>query len=614
MTSVTALVGRFLILIGIYCLLRIGFYIHNIHLYHELPPQDVLFSFLIGMRFDLAAICLINSPYILVQLMPWRSEVWKPRIMRILFVCCNGIFIGLNIFDIEYFQFTSKRLTASSFHIAQDMQAQIWQVAAYYWHFSLLIVLMFIVLWALDRQLDQRRTEILSWPQRFFWGLIALGFTILGARGGSQIKPLIPAHAYLSNLPQLANLSLNSSFTILKTYNQSGIQAKSYFPNWRSVEGALSAVPTLAKPHEATLPEQTNVLIIILESFNLEYMGMPHQRRGYTPFLDELARQGTFFPYHIANGRRSIDAMPSIFAGIPSWMQRPFITSSYQTNSLTPLPKLFKQKGYETAFFHGGENGTMFFDVMAERFGFDRYWGAQDYPSDQDHDGHWGIYDGPFLQFTGKTLSQMAQPFFASVFTLSSHQPYSIPPALQNKFAKGTLEIHESIGYADYSLREFFRYAKSQPWYGNTLFVITSDHTSKSEHAEYQTEVGSLRVPLIFFHPMIDLNMKTDKLAQQADILPTLVDLFAWSPREPLPHFGNSLLLDDNRHVVIYSGGRYKILNHQGLLSFEQDQLINLEVLPWLPIQSGRTEMWDQILRAKVQYYHNGLIEDRLIW
>ena len=185
-----------------------------------------------------------------------------------------------------------------------------------------------------------------------------------------------------------------------------------------------------------------------------------------TPFLDSL---GCFFKYNLANGRRSIDAMPSIFAGIPAWMPCPLLL--YQGNKLSPIPKLFADIGYETAFFHGGENGTMFFDVMADMFGFKHYFGSQEYPDKADHDGHWGIYDEPFLQFTVDKLREMDKPFFAGIFTLSSHQPYSIPAQYEDHFKKGSLDIHESIQ----CLKTALPAAKES--YEDTLFIITADYT-----------------------------------------------------------------------------------------------------------------------------------------
>ena len=609
-------IGRILLLQLLYLFVRIAFYANNKHLFAELPPLDVVNSFIIGMRFDLAAICLLNSLYFLLSLIPAGSfKKAKHLILGIWFTLSNGLFLSFNIFDLEYFQYQGKRLTVSSFLIMNDIQDQIVQVSLNYWYFSLGMIFCYYLLWVSQKAFDRTSYIKVSLSKRAMLILPALAFLVLLARGGMQVKPLVPAHAYLDNRPQLANLSLNTTFTILKSYKQKPLPAKNYYPTWPKVRNVMAQVPTLANPKQPVLKEKTNVVLIILESFNLEYMGHDNDWEGYTPFLDELSEKSHFFPYHLANGRRSIDAMPSIFAGLPSWMPRPFITSNFQGNRLAPLPQKFRDAGYSTAFFHGGENGTMFFDVMAQRFGFDQYYGAQEYPDSSQHDGHWGIFDEPFLQYTVETINKMEKPFFSSVFTLSSHQPYSIPEQHQGKFKKGTLAIHESIGYSDYALRQFFESAKKQDWYKDTLFIITSDHTSISEHADFQTQVGNYRVPLIFFHPSRDLPLETQQLAQQTDILPTLIDLFGLS-NDNISHFGRSLLLGDDRHVIFSLGQQYFLLSSQGLMSFDSSGKVkDLQILPWLPpAQEEKSPNWNEILRAKVQYYHNGLLEDHLVW
>ena len=609
-------IGRILLLQFIYLIIRAVFYKNNMHLFENIPLQEVFMSFLIGLRFDLSAICILNSLYFILYLIPagkWQKT--KETILGIWFTLVNGAFIGLNIFDVEYYQFQGKRLTVSSFAIVSDIQAQVGQIAIHYWYFSLLIIACLAILWKGQNSFNQLRVKrqgLLPKAIFAFLGIILAGFL---ARGGWQLKPLLPAHAFLDNRPQLAILSLNSTFTILKSYKQKALQAKYYFNSWQEVQGALAKTPTLAKPAETILPPNTNVMVIVLESFNLEYMGYSNDWDGYTPFLDELAKKSYFFKFNIANGRRSIDAMPSIFAGIPAWMEIPYITSIYQNNHLSPLPHIFKNMGYETAFFHGGENGTMFFDVMAKIFGFENYYGAQEYPNPSDHDGHWGIYDEPFLSYTLETINKSTKPFFAGVFTLSSHQPYSIPAKYTGKFKKGKLDIHESIAYSDHALRKFFEQAKKEDWYEKTLFIITSDHTSKSEHPDFQGIVGDFRTPLLFFHPSIDLNLNTQQLSQQTDILPTVVDLFNL-PSPKISHFGQSLLLDTNKHLVIKVGAQYYLLDQEGLRSYgDNGKEVDLSVLPWLPArQQDEIIRWDETLRAKVQYFHNGLIEDRLLW
>src|SRR5262249_40471257 len=194
-----------------------------------------------------------------------------------------------------------------------------------------------------------------------------------------------------------------------------------------------------------------NVVIIIVESLSAQYTGMGEPTRGYTPFLDELGKKGILFKNHFADARRSIDAPPAILAGLPHLVDETFYCA--QQKQLVGIGSLLKEHGYRTSFFHGGRNGTMYFDIFSKRMGFDNYYGLNEYPNRRDYDGTWGIYDEPFLQFVGRELTSYKEPFASVVFTLSSHNPYKIPAQYEGVFRKGELPILESVGYVDYSMK-----------------------------------------------------------------------------------------------------------------------------------------------------------------
>jgi phosphoglycerol transferase MdoB-like AlkP superfamily enzyme len=162
---------------------------------------------------------------------------------------------------------------------------------------------------------------------------------------------------------------------------------------------------------------------------------------------------------------------------------------------------LLKCKGYGSAFFHGGINSSMGFSAFAAQAGFDKYYGKDEYNNDRDYDGIWGIWDEEFLQFFAEKLNDMPQPFCTAVFTLSSHHPFKLPQRHESRFPEGSDPLTKCISYTDYALRRFFETAQTQSWYANTLFVITADHASHPLHAEYETSVGQMSVPIIYFAP-----------------------------------------------------------------------------------------------------------------
>ena len=203
------------------------------------------------------------------------------------------------------------------------------------------------------------------------------------------------------------------------------------------------------------------------------------QYKGYTPFLDSLMGHSKSFTYAIANGRKSIDGLPSVISSIPS-LGVPYFLSPYSGNRINSLASLLGAEGYHTSFFHGAPNGSMGFNAFMNLAGVDHYYGMDEYGNADDFDGLWGIWDEPFLQFYADKLNTFPEPFMSSFFSVSSHHPFEIPDEYEDRFEGGPLPIHRCIQYTDFALKRFFEKASTMPWYKNTLFVITADHTSSN--------------------------------------------------------------------------------------------------------------------------------------
>jgi phosphoglycerol transferase MdoB-like AlkP superfamily enzyme len=370
-----------------------------------------------------------------------------------------------------------------------------------------------------------------------------------------------------------------------------------------------------------------NVMIIILESISREHIGSLNRSlengryQGFTPFLDSLIRHGMYFDA-FANGKTSIQGIPAVLSGIPSLMNESFIQSPYAAGKFTSVAGLLKPKGYTTAFFHGGTNGTMGFDTYTKLVGFDRYFGRSEYNNERDYDGKWGIRDEAFFQYTAKTISGFKQPFVAAFFSLSSHHPYHVPAKYVNIFRTGKLPIQQSVMYADYSLGEFFHTAQHMPWFRNTLFVITADHTSEGYYPYYQSDVGQYAIPLLFYKPGSDLRGKSEVIAQQTDVMPTVLNYLGYDKNYLA--FGSDLL-DSTSHSARFSihfiSGLYGLMKDGYYLEFNGAKSTALFNLVKDPLQTsnlvGREkEVQDRMevfIKAYIQQYNNRLIENRLL-
>ncbi len=602
-------IRRILILAILYSCCRGLFLIFNYDVFQEAGLFDIVLAFVYGLRFDLSIIFSSNLPFIVFSLLPFSfmdSPVAK-RILKTLYLLVNVPLLFMNLADTEYFKFTLKRTGYDVMGIAGDVQQQSVQLALHYWYIPLLTVLMGWSLYKLYDRKAETTKRIPLWVSGVIL-VISVACSVLIIRGGLQYKPLKPDHAFVQSPNVLGNLVLNTPYNFFTTMNFPRVENSTYYSSDSQVREQLPhAVSTLER-----LPAGTNVVVIILESFSREYMGTTGKKNTYTPFLDSLASAGVFFDHHFANGKRSIEAVPSIFASVPALMEEPYITGVYQGNELHGIAEQLGRHGYHTAFFHGGRNGTMGFDKFALNAGFREYYGLKEYPDqEKDFDGTWGIYDEPYLQYFCRKLSSFKAPFMAGVFTLSSHQPYSVPVQYKGVFPKGTLEIHESIGYADHALKKFFESASSAGWYQNTLFVITADHTQGLSTKEYQNVIGEYRVPMILFHPGKKIKVDTSRVSQHLDIMPTVLDYVGIRNERPVL-FGESLLDSSEGRALFYNNKTYVYYKKEYFLEFDQHSSRLYRSSDWnktneITDQGMLKEQYEQELKAYIQYYNNGL-------
>jgi phosphoglycerol transferase MdoB-like AlkP superfamily enzyme len=606
--------GRMLSLLICFAICRVLFFALNTASFSEVSYDKIGYSFLLGIRFDASAIVLCNIFYTILVFLPFQWITLKSVQIALkgLYFLINIPMMWINIADSEYYKFTGRRTIIEVLDIANDVLEQSPTLLLGYWYLVLIWIVLCVCLWKSYRYLSTITTPENKLVGTAVW-LIVIGLNILIFRGGLQTKPIRTNNAFIFGHNALGNLTLNTPFTFLTSIDAVGITKVSFFEDETIVKNLVKRDTTLHFP-----VQKTNVVIIILESFAREFMGYKHSYQGYTPFLDSLAKKGIFFNNAFSNGRESIMAVPAVTAIVPQLMAEPYITSAYQSNNIRGIGNLLSKHGYSSAFFHGARNGSMGFEAYARLAGFQSYYGLSQYPEDKtekDFDGTWGIADEPYLQYVSHELTALQQPFVSTIFTLSSHFPYTIPDKYKGRFSKGDAPIHESIGYADYALKQFFAEAQKQSWYNNTLFILTADHTQANTHKQYATATGAYRVPLIFYHPNpLFLNniqkVDTDKIVQHTDIVPSILD-FLGIKESTLP-FGESVFATTDGYAFHYESGNFRIITKKYYVEMNADgrtQLFDIKTSKPLK-NTAEQAITTQKLKAFVQYFKNGLIDN----
>lgn len=541
----------------IYTVCRLLFYAFNQSSFHNLSLAELFRILFYGLRFDSFSIAATNVVYIFLCALPFKFYYSKPYqiVSSGIFIITNALAVGLNFIDFAYFPFTQKRTTFEVFHLIFGGQTEFtrllphfltefWYLIILYAAFVVLIAFIHFKIKKTDKRVATDFTIKRSVGYSFIF-ISLIGTTLLGIRGGLQKVPIVLMDAANYTSPKCIPILINTPFTILKSIDLTEIHLIRAFN-----EVELEKVYSPIHPANTGGFINNNVCIIILESFSKEYTGIG-KRISYTPFLDSLMSKSILFSNGISNSKTSINAIPAIIASMPCFLDNQYLNSIYSNNSLQTLPNTLKDKGYQSVFFHGGTNGTLNLNSFAKLAGYDSYYGRSEYNNESDYDGQWGIWDEPFLKRVVTETSKLKQPFFTSIFTLSSHNPYKVPEKYKGKFPKGNYDIIESIGYTDFALKQFFNDASKQPWFDNTLFVITPDHTSISADAFYANIIGQYSIPIMMYKKGISPKIEP-KTMQQIDIMPTVLDYLNYD--KPYYSLGKSSFSNNGQPAIYYPG------------------------------------------------------------
>ena len=596
-----------------------------------------------GLLFDTSAIIYTNLLWIVMMLFPlWAKETpLYHQICRGLFVTVNGLAFIANLADSVYFPYTLRRTTTSVFK-EFDNESNLGDIVGTelinHWY---LVVIAAVVIFALYKLYVMPRTDKAHYPttkSRVKYGLIQLAclagaapLCVGGCRGGLQsgVRPITinNANQYVTR-PTDCALVLNTPFSMLRTIGKSVFAVPDYYP---SMDAAAAVFNPIRHPKPQHKPVKKNVVIIIVESFGREYIGgfntmyFGGKYKGFTPNVDKLIKKSAVWYYSYCNGRKSIDGMPSVLCSIPEFIE-PFVLTPASMNTYTGIAGHLSKWGYQTAFFHGANRGSMGFLAFANKTGFQNYYGRQDYDADKrfggdaDFDTNWGIWDEPFLQYYCTKMGEMRQPFMTAVFTVSSHHPFVIPEKYKKVFPEEKLPIQKCIRYTDMAIGKFFESASKQPWFKNTIFVLTSDHTNMTDIKQYQTDIGGFCSPIIIYDPSghIKPGMRNG-VAQQIDIMPTVFGILGYD--KPYLSFGCDLFSTPNKdtYAVNYLNGVYQYVKYGYVLQFDgtqtkgiyklTDVLMQHNLRGHVPVQAKM----EHELKAIIQQYMYRMVNDKLM-
>lgn len=569
-----------------YMMARILFYFYN----QNLIKIDSFVAFIKlcyhGLAFDTTTILYANSLFIILSVLPLLINTRKgfQKFLFYLYFTVNLIFYTANFIDFIYYKYTFNRSTRASLDTLQNESNKgslFLNFLVNYWHVFFLFFLMAFLWIYLYKKVKVKHHE--SKPNfKYFLAsvfsfLLITALCIGGIRGDfrKSTRPinLLDASRFVTDASQ-ADFVLNTPFAIIRTWNTNTFK-KVNLVDKTTIDSLIVPI----KHYKNNPKTKPNVVILILESYAKEYISAFNKDmnirnyKGYSPFVDSLAQHSMIYTNGYANGYKSIHGMSSVIAGIPSFKDA-FTSSPYPKQKIESLVSVLKSDGYDTSFFHGAPNGSMGFLGFGNILGYDHYYGKNEYNNDADFDGVWGIWDEPFMQYFNKTISKKQQPFMATLFSVSSHEPYIVPDKYIGKFPKGDNPIHQCIGYTDFALKQFFNAAKKEKWYQNTIFVLVADHDNLIFYDDYLKDQNFHTVPILFFSPNKKYVGVNKDWAQQIDIYPTLLDMMGYD--KPFRSWGRSLISEKKvpPFVMRYSSDHYQMMSGNYICTFDGEKAV----------------------------------------
>ena len=644
-----ALLWDLLVVYIAYTLCRGIFLILNWPLYAgTLTWSHGLSLFGAGLLFDTPAILYTNAVILLMFLLPlhWKERPWLYRVARWIYTIVNSIAVYINLMDCVYFPFTGKRTTASVFaEFSNESTGEMMKIFGgqflSHWYLVLLAILITWAFWKLFRPKPESVTRPAQLPRYYLIQTLSLLLAIplcIGAIRGGFTKATRPitisnANQYV-NRPAETGIVLNTPFSIMRTLKKTPFVV----PDYMSEEEAAALYTPLHEPTDSAAFTPRNVVVLILESYSKQHIGFYNKTlrggtyKGFTPFLDSLLTTSAMtWRYSYANGRKSIEGMPSVLSSLPNFVEPLFLTPA-SLNAMSGLAReLGENKGYTTAFFHGAQNSSMGFHAFARATGFERYYGRDEFNADhnfhgdEDFDGTWAIWDEEFFQFFAQQMGKMQEPFMTALFSASSHDPFVVPDKYRGKFPQGERPLQQCIAYTDYALKRFFEEASKQPWFQNTLFVITADHVSQQIDPFYCTTLGNYCVPIILYAPG-DTSLHgydEEQVVEQIDIMPTVLGYLHYD--KPYIAFGRDMMGSNTEDGFAlhwlpesssyeYVWGDY-VLQFDGkevtaAYQFRTDSTFSHNVLPMMPTET-RNRM-ERHMKSVIQQYMQRMTTDNL--
>ena len=538
-------------------------------LFLESLESDFFYGLLYGLRMDTIFFSVFSIIFSLLYAFNLTS------LARIFFTLIFSIYLVLELSTITFMsQFLARpnSLFVEHFNNIQELTLMVWGLYKFYLIIGVPIVGFLIYLlskfFKKEIQKGDIRAKLLLLP-------LILALLFLGARSSVGMSTPNPSYYTFSNNDLNNEIANNSLVSVLysiyllkkeKFYNYGDISQEEAIKNLKRLNHISNDELTLSRVQKSLFKKKKNVILVILESFghhNIGYLG----GTPTTPNLDSYTKESLYFTNLYAVGTRTSWGVSSTLSSLYPIPSREYVKASKSQKNFYTIASTLKKHGYHNTFLYSGDAN---FDNMRGFMlnnGYDEVYGKESFDSRKKR-YTWGYNDEDLFEEALSLIEkEQGKPYFLTLLTLSSHEPFDYPKDRVAPYKDAPLKgFANSMKYTDYAIGEFITQLKKRDMMKDTVVAFVADHCSKA-YSSNGVPIEKYKIVAMILSDDFKGGKEYDKIASQIDIAPTLLDVAGVS--DTLPTMGSSVLQNERDSAIVLANKRnFAYLTEEGYVLY----------------------------------------------
>ncbi len=532
MRNLVFLIKFFLYWLGIFTLIKLSFLLYPHSQSGELSFEEVVGVLFHGSILDgsvtayftaIIALMVLIQQFVLISLSTFFYKFHRVLLFIVLFIAA---------IDMRLYEYWGFRLDNTPFLYLKTPEIAFGSLT--FMDFFVPIIISITLFGALIKLTD----KWLKWPetdgtQPFLHAallIIIMGIIFIPARGGLGIAPVNLGSVYHSEKTYLNHAAINVIWNFgfsISQYGKIDQPISEDEKKWASGFSEQLLQNNLIEKG-AWLKDKSDVLLIIVESLSDNFIDLKHENREVTPFLNQLKKESIYFSQVYSSGDRTDKGLVSILSGYPSQSKTSIINYPKKVESLPSLFKTFKSNGYFTSFLYGGNIDFAGMRAYIQS-GSPNQITSEDYFPSETLGAKWGVHDHVALDTLARQISSINSPFFSTVLTLSSHEPFDVPGKTYFEGTTLRTKFINAVSYTDHALETLITKLKKSPKWDHLLVIIVADHGHRLPGNLSVEDLERFHIPMYWLGGALQVPpMNVDKVISQSDLPAMLLSQFNW--------------------------------------------------------------------------------------